>query len=149
MKHKICCRCKKKVPQTKEYFYGDKYKSIGLRAECIECSKKDSKGRSRSSYYRSKTGRYIRTRCNAKTRGINFTLSFEDFLGLWGKSCSYCKKPIEFTGIDRIDFKKGYTKENVVSCCKQCNTIKGRLEWAMETQGKEKFKSIFRTLYLL
>ena len=29
-----------------------------------------------------------------------------------------------FCGIDRIDSNKGYTKDNVISCCEMCNRMK-------------------------
>ncbi len=38
METKICSRCKKELPMTKEYFYVDKRKSLGFRYECKKCS---------------------------------------------------------------------------------------------------------------
>lgn len=34
---------------------------------------------------------------------------------------------IYYNGIDRIDSKKGYYKNNIVPCCKNCNTAKNSL----------------------
>ena len=32
-----------------------------------------------------------------------------------------------YNGIDRVDSTKGYTKDNVVSCCRSCNMAKAEL----------------------
>ena len=69
-------------------------------------------------------------KCNAKSRGLEFSISLEDLIGLWGLPCTYCGKPIETVGIDRIDNSKGYTKDNITSCCKVCNRMK--LEYSTE-----------------
>ena len=60
------------------------------------------------------------------------------FFKLITGNCNYCgTKPILenkrkhhavfLNGIDRVDSKKGYIKENVVSCCSICNSAKGIL----------------------
>lgn len=73
-------------------------------------------------------------------------IDFETFAGLSKSPCKYCglknSKEIEdryheskknkrlsdhilkCNGIDRVDNKKGYTKENSVACCKDCNFAK-------------------------
>jgi len=79
--------------------------------------------------------------CCAKNRGLNFTLSKEEFATLTKGNCEYCgieplqvftgtsKKstPYLYNGVDRLDNKLGYTKENCVSCCKICNIAKHAL----------------------
>jgi hypothetical protein len=64
---------------------------------------------------------------NAKKRNINFTLSKNIFNSLIIQKCFYCNyiKDSEVNGIDRIDNNKGYIEDNVVSCCQNCNTMKG------------------------
>src|SRR3990167_2247535 len=53
---------------------------------------------------------------------IDYTLAYELFIG----ECHYCgaKDINRFSGIDRKDNSKGYTRDNVVSCCTMCNMIK-------------------------
>jgi hypothetical protein len=76
---------------------------------------------------------------NAKNRNLSFELSKEEFLELTKQNCFYCgKEPSTirknnsnngdyiYNGIDRIDSSKGYTKENTVSCCSQCNMFKNK-----------------------
>ena len=75
---------------------------------------------------------------NSKRRNIKFELTKEQMLVLFKSKCFYCgcdpsaisnsKKchgEYVYNGIDRLDNVNGYTIENVVSCCKQCNYKKG------------------------
>lgn len=76
---------------------------------------------------------------NAKRRGLELTLTVNDFKELIYKSCVYCgaaasnlikprraqrRKPVKYNGLDRVDNSLGYTKENVVTCCGACNIAK-------------------------
>lgn len=54
-------------------------------------------------------------------------------LSLVVKDCHYCKRtPYQthrghaYMGIDRVDNSRGYYKDNVLPCCKECNSIKGQ-----------------------
>lgn len=67
-------------------------------------------------------GRYKYYQRNAKTRNVDFNLSFDVFCKLVDKNCYYCQKPSY--GIDRIDNSKGYELTNVVTCCTMCNKMK-------------------------
>lgn len=91
-------------------------------------------------------------RRNSKQRGHSFELSAEESEKLFAGDCFYCgRKPhrtyrltwgrnnresaFTYNGIDRVDNSRGYTTDNVVSCCKDCNIAKGEkthtefLEW--------------------
>lgn len=59
----------------------------------------------------------------AYKKGIVFNLTVKEFNLLLSKSCHYCGD-IDANGIDRIDSKIGYTKENSTPCCKICNIMK-------------------------
>lgn len=75
---------------------------------------------------------------NAKTRGIDFLLTFEQTVAMITAPCHYCGLPhtesntrtirrigvIRYSGIDRVDSSLPYIDGNVVPCCKQCNTAK-------------------------
>lgn len=76
---------------------------------------------------------------NAQSRGYSFELSREDFRTLMESPCYYCGSLREnkitgeasqfngsyaYTGIDRVDNHRGYTKDNVRPCCKVCNKAK-------------------------
>ena len=75
----------------------------------------------------------------ANQRGLEFSLSQEEFDILTSKNCHYCgsvPKTISriaatirkydniYNGIDRMDNIQGYTKQNCITCCKRCNVAK-------------------------
>lgn len=78
----------------------------------------------------------------AKQRGYGFDLTKEEFRKLTKDSCHYCGKlPSQehkraggddryyvYNGIDRVNPSLGYSVENCVSCCGQCNVIKGGMD---------------------
>jgi hypothetical protein len=68
--------------------------------------------------------RFLHYKCGAKKRGLNFELTFEEFMGFWQVPCYYCGASIETVGIDRLDSAVGYVLNNAVSCCSACNTAK-------------------------
>lgn len=77
-----------------------------------------------------------------KKYNVDLPLSLYDFRRISLEACWYCGKSedkeifdiranrkisntsILCNGIDRIDSKTGYTKDNCVSCCRLCNTAK-------------------------
>ncbi len=82
-------------------------------------------------------------RKNARTRGIAFELSAEQFRSVSQKNCHYCgsspankHKPARpragadsfvYSGLDRVDNTRGYLDGNVVPCCALCNSAKSAL----------------------
>ena len=63
----------------------------------------------------------------ATKKGVPFDISSEYFAALTVDKCAYCHRYPEtgrWNGIDRISPSKGYTDENVVSCCNDCNIDK-------------------------
>lgn len=62
---------------------------------------------------------------NANLVGREFTLTPEQFIEFLGVSCYYCGENLDAIRLDRVDNSKGYTRENVVSCCPKCNFAKG------------------------
>ncbi len=66
----------------------------------------------------------------ALKKDLEFILTKESFQRIQSESCNYCKKDNTAThqnGIDRKDNKRGYTNDNCVSCCGECNYMKGTL----------------------
>jgi len=76
-------------------------------------------------------------RKGARKRHIQFSLSIEEIADLVSKPCIYCgvEPPVRVSvhyhgvtikahGLDRIDSSRGYTADNVVPCCTQCNVAK-------------------------
>ncbi len=73
---------------------------------------------------------------HATRRNIDFKIHENDFIKLLIKPCYYCGLPpsnikktknhlgFKYSGIDRFNNKCGYTKNNCVPCCEQCNKSK-------------------------
>jgi hypothetical protein len=71
----------------------------------------------------------------AKREGRAWELSPEEVRELFSSPCSYCGAPPRnrssvdritavpciYTGIDRLDSSRGYTRDNVTPCCAVCN----------------------------
>jgi hypothetical protein len=81
---------------------------------------------------------------DAKRRGLDFVLTEEQFKALITseEGCDYCdKKPkdTEFgiLGVDRVDSKKGYTIDNCVTCCSDCNLAKRAMNADEFRQNRE------------
>lgn len=113
--------------------------SDGLQSRCKTCQNAANKEKNKA--YReankdkrlaynkargqSQRGKYTMYKSNAKTRGIPFDLSLDQFVTFWQADCYYCGDQIATIGIDRVDSSVGYTLANCVSCCWECNRLKG------------------------
>jgi hypothetical protein len=78
----------------------------------------------------------------AKQRNLDWSLPINQFESLIFSDCHYCgAKPVNcvwrltkyrkgsvyYNGIDRVDNRRGYLPDNVVSCCRVCNLAKGTM----------------------
>lgn len=95
---------------------------------------------------------------NAKKKGQEYSLTEEQFFELTQKDCYYCGVSPNsilksqnrtggdyiYNGLDRIDNKKGYTIDNIVSCCKFCNYAKNI---RTEQEFKDWVKKIYNKMY--
>lgn len=70
---------------------------------------------------------YYKYKLRAPKRGLEFNLSKDYFKTHWRKDCYYCGDTMINVGFDRIDNAKGYTEENTVPCCTQCNWMKHKM----------------------
>ena len=76
---------------------------------------------------------------NANKQGVQFDLTVKEFEVLIEGNCEYCKRsPITWFGIDRVVPSLGYTTDNIVSCCFDCNVDK--LEGDVDTMMKRNCK---------
>ena len=81
---------------------------------------------------------YAQARYKARSRGIDWDLSFADYLKIVFEPCYYTgrgpsntfkpqhkrDKPLEYNGVDRKDSSKGYNADNCVPCCGIVNKSK-------------------------
>lgn len=106
-----------------------------IAGRCLSCSK---------DYYKEKPGPYLErgrrqlvetpklcslrnSKRTAKRRKIPFLLTDEEYYFLIKQNCVYCDAiPSLINGVDRRDnnHQIGYTRENSVSCCNDCNSSK-------------------------
>lgn len=95
----------------------------------------------------------------AKHKGVSFDLIEAEFRRLTSAYCHYCGAPprstithgdsdvsdrarmrgmYRYNGLDCVNHKIGYMSSNVVTCCKTCNFMKGRLSyWAFVAKVKQ------------
>lgn len=96
----------------------------------------------------------------ALERGVDFSLTDEQFFSLTKRNCYYCDtspsnvmKPSHYddreperwyiyNGIDRLDSNFGYVSDNVVACCTTCNIAKNSVDF-------EQFKRWIKRVYLV
>lgn len=72
---------------------------------------------------------YVR---DCRRHNVFWEIPLELFHQLTSSKCTYCERPpsqvrsnYTYNGLDRTNPLKGYTPDNVVPCCKECNFIKG------------------------
>lgn len=117
------------------------------RTELLEKQKKRQReNKDQYSYTKHKVGgRFSAYKSNAEKRKIPFNLTIQQFDSITSMPCKYCGEydtyeDMKFTGVDRIDSRKGYDIGNCVSCCRSCNAMKSDsdvFEWL------EKIKKIY------
>ena len=140
-KNIICRNCKKEFLQSspRQIYCGSSRKKTGCS---YEISLINGKIRKRKRYYKNRIlkprkprkprkkdfikEKYNRYRLGAKYRNIEFMITFEEFKDFWQKPCYYCGEEINKIGLDRINNKREYKVDNIVSCCSDCNYLKGR-----------------------
>jgi len=77
-------------------------------------------------YARTAKGQYTQLKKGAKDRGYELALTLADFIKLRENSCYYCGGALS-EACHRMDRKNnvlGYTLDNTVACCKECNFTK-------------------------
>lgn len=141
---KRCSKCKQ-TKSGKEFAVDRKTKS-GLYSRCTlcmreQCNEYDNKNRAQRNKSHRKHKRLKRYdpeyrlqqyQRGAKNRGLQFDIDIDFINDMWNKPCTYCGSEIDSIGLDRIDNSKGYTKENLCSCCFNCNQMKStkdKNEW--------------------
>jgi hypothetical protein len=118
---KTCSRCKTQKPMSE--FHRESRSPDGAARWCKTCMgevnvRRKATPEYRFSYYRS----------NARKRGLEFTLTVEDFRYFWNQPCVYCGCLVEGIGLDRIDNTVGYVADNVIPCCARCNAMKSNMD---------------------
>ncbi len=89
--------------------------------------------------------RFSSAKNTAKQRKLNWSISLVEYESLRLELCHYCRGalPKYGVGLDRLDNSIGYTIENVVPCCGNCNKLRGERLTPQETL------KLIETLYLI
>lgn len=80
-------------------------------------------------------GQFTTSKNKVTHKGVSWKLTFEQFAELRSKPCFYCDGPLPETsiGLDRLVAEEGYSVNNVVPCCRNCNMLKGDMLTLRET----------------
>jgi len=152
------CDCGNEHTVTSESLNNGKSKSCG-------CLLRDARYAKNKNFDREKAMLLLVYSPLKKRHNLRFSntqyISFDEFKKLSLSDCHYCgSKPtnsqydvrygkdkvvvtdfvLKYNGIDRKDSSVGYTKDNVVPCCKFCNTAKNTLS---QSQFAELIKRIY------
>lgn len=136
---KRCAHCGKHLPYEFFWTHPKEDRRAVLSAFCRPCQSYTEKTRTRhrgkrtvtneEKRHRSASRAYTNARGGARGRGVDWNITKEDFCRIRKDPCAYCGEVFlgERTegGLDRIDNSKGYTPDNLVSCCPTCNFTRG------------------------
>jgi len=128
-----CRRCGKWKPFDIKHFSSHHASGTGkeyLRTTCRICWNLQKTERYSNRYKTDPTLRYYHYKYYSEKIFCIFDLTYDEFESLVYQPCFYCGYIPEsgMNGVDRIDSNKSYIKDNVVSCCKVCNMMKGAVE---------------------
>lgn len=134
----MCMECKSKKHQ-------EKYKDSNFRKICIDRSKKwQNENPLQARYLIAKS-----LATNPKRRQAReFALTVEQCNELWSKGCHYCQQDISSfkgMGLDRKDNSLGYTADNVLPCCGDCNKVRNTVLTVEEMEVAMKAVLVFRS----
>jgi hypothetical protein len=87
-----------------------------LRSECRRCH--NYKPARSFSLYKERAAR----------EQVPFLITLDDFASFWNKKCFYCSSDIKKIRIEMLNPDMGYEAKNVVSCCADCQKLKGDLK---------------------
>ena len=129
--HVCICDCGNQVTVRRNSLTSGESKSCG----CIAKEGVTERNKAKSKNVACENTFLSQYKLSAKKRNLQWGLSRERFIYIVYKPCFYCGKEsslvkraknqiIKTNGVDRLDNKIGYTVENSVPCCRQCNRAK-------------------------
>jgi hypothetical protein len=125
----VCSICKLKKSADQFGSNGKRVNKLIPASKLREYRCRECNARRVRANRRTPRGQFVMARLIAKRRGIAWGLTFEEYTAFRLLPCHYCGFPTPKTGVslDRLDYRRGYTPDNVVPCCTECNVIKGAM----------------------
>lgn len=99
------------------------HQPVPIVAPIIQKKERIDKGKTRNKYDSKLDPRYKKYIMRANRKQIAMELTESEFKTITSLNCYYCGTSSRI-GIDRIDSKGGYTRDNVRPCCTKCNMMK-------------------------
>lgn len=133
---KCVCKCGFEIKVSRANLISGGVTSCG-------CKKVGPKIKQNSEHCKNIIFQRLKQRCKKYKRDLN--ISKEELYTLSQMSCFYCGligsnsaitkyEELKYNGLDRIDNDGGYTKDNVLPCCKYCNILRSNILTVSETQ---------------
>jgi hypothetical protein len=138
--YRCLCECGKFVSIRKNLLGNSKITTKSCGCLISDVITTINKKRKFSDKDRTLNAQYRLYKYRAKKRNLVFDFTKAEFSNFMLEKCYYCgwkseTKPhfhnwksrdgfLIYNGLDRIDSTKGYTRENVVPCCRSCNSAK-------------------------
>ena len=152
------CQCGNEwVGQKHSVLYGNT-KSCGClkRETCAETGKRTGTLHSLPSGESAFRDLYTSYQRSANKRGLEFSLSEDEFRRLTAMPCVYCAEPPSsrwgkkrnngfyiYSGVDRLNNEEGYTTQNTRSCCAVCNFAKRNMSLELFIKWVERLQRNF------
>lgn len=74
------------------------------------------------------SARFSSSRYRASKQNREWAITLEEYTAICSQPCAYCDGRFGIvrtgSGLDRLDSARGYTLDNICSCCKHCNQLK-------------------------
>ena len=117
------CGCRQKTEELRRQYGTSRF---GKRETELSQKYPENYGKTASGSYAAIIINEMRNKARARCKAWN--LNDLEAFELCLQPCHYCGLEVSFpesrNGLDRVDNSKGYESENVVSCCKWCNSAK-------------------------
>lgn len=121
----LCFTCRKEHLRSEMRI--DKARKDSHIHQCQPCSASHSKNFRKENLLQCTLLDY---KNNARKRNREFTLTEEQTVELLKSDCHYCgQTPDPLNGIDRMENEIGYTLDNCITACLDCNYRKGQMSY--------------------
>lgn len=108
-------------------YHREYYKRNAGRIKAAAKARYDADPSKFNASHKTVNGRFIQAKSKAKRTGYIWNITFEQFEQLAALDCNYCQLSVGDTfgsALDRVNADGDYTYDNVVTCCKECNTAR-------------------------